>query len=133
MVKLLGLRRIGTLRSSTPTLGCASPHIDLDHAGKLLGLCPWGPQGVELQRALTKVVSVPLVMQPPVPQTAVHVLQVLAAAEAAASEAPDSQQRPFITFDDTFIKYTELLTHRPTGEPLAPPLVLGSVIFWLGM
>lgn len=70
---------------------------------------------MELQRALAKAVSVPLVLQPPIPSTAIHMLKVLAAAEQEASKVAESPKRPFITFDDSFVKYAELLSYRSAG------------------
>lgn len=85
------------------------------HAGKLIGLAPTAPQAVDLQRALTKAVSVPLMMTPPMLEPAVHMLTVLAQAEQAAKSAAADPREPFITFDDTFAKYAELLAHRSSG------------------
>jgi hypothetical protein len=58
---------------------------------------------------------VPLVLQPPVPSTAIHMLHVLAAAEQEAGKVAEAPNRPFITFDDSFVKYAELLSYRPAG------------------
>jgi hypothetical protein len=86
-------------------------------AGKLLGFVPQGQHAVDLQRALTKATSVALMQQPPLLETAEHMVRVLAAAEGKASEAPKAATKPFITFDDTFAKYAELLAIQASGAP----------------
>ena len=80
---------------------------------------------MDLQRALTKAVSVSLMLQPPVITTAVQLLDILCEAEANATQwhmrvGPEQLKRKFITFDDTFAKYAELLTHRSSGALLQP-------------
>jgi hypothetical protein len=89
----------------------------LDDAGKLLAASPWGQQAVDLQRALAKVLTTSLSLQPPVPSTAVHALEVLIDTESKARRVPGPQGQQFITFDDTFVIYSELLAHR-MGVPL---------------
>lgn len=86
------------------------------YAGKLLGKNPWSEQAVELQRALTKATNTTVVLQPPVVDTAVHILNVLRSAEADAARAtvPESQA-PFVAFDDTYVMYAYLLGHQISG------------------
>jgi hypothetical protein len=88
------------------------PYAQHDVAGKLLAAAPWGQPAVDLQRALAKVLTTCLSLQPPAPSTAVHVLEVLRDSEAKARQVPGAQGQQFITFDDTFIIYSELLAHR---------------------
>jgi hypothetical protein len=92
-------------------------------AGKLVGHAPLSPSAVDLQRAITKALSVPLTLQPPVILPAVHMLNVLAEAETQASAVAQSPKSPFITFTDTFAKYAELLTHRSGGAYLCDAAV----------
>ena len=87
-------------------------------AGKLLGWAPWGQQAVGLQRALTKALTTCLSLQPPEPGTAVHVLRALSGAEEAARRVAGPQGQPFVTFDDTFVIYSDLLSHRAGAPPL---------------
>jgi hypothetical protein len=80
-----------------------------------MGMFPRAPQACDLQLFLAKATSSVLVLQPPFMDTAVHVINTLAAAERAAAAAADPSTGLFVTFPDSFLMYANLLSHRTSG------------------
>eukprot|EP00892_Ulva_mutabilis_P007689 jgi/Ulvmu1/5292/UM022_0086.1 len=84
-------------------------------AGKLLGHNPWSERSVELQRALTKVANTTVMLQPPVIDTAIHLLEVLKESEEVAAAAPVEEHGEFVAFDDTYVMYAYLVGFHMSG------------------
>lgn len=55
-------------------------------------------------------------LQPPVIETAIHLLEVLKDAEAVAAEAaPTNEKDEFVAFDDTYVMYAYLVGFHMSG------------------
>lgn len=54
-------------------------------------------------------------LQPPVIETAIHLLGVLRDAEAVAAASQSSDQEEFVAFDDTYVMYAYLVGFHISG------------------
>ena len=56
-----------------------------------------------------------MMLQPPVIETAIHLLEVLKEAEEVAAAAPAGEQEEFVAFDDTYVMYAYHVGFHMTG------------------